>query len=181
MSIINHDFKHIFIHNPKTAGSSMERQPWIGGNGHAPASTLVPQAPDYFSWGFVRHPCDRLLSFWASAIQHAPKWPTIEAAGGFNEFIFGLPKANHPRQNALISQAVMFCYPDEKVAVDFVGRFEYVNDDWPKVCDHIGVDCEPLPRANASEHKPWRAAYTREMIVVVQDVYQEDFRVFGYE
>ena len=62
MSIINHEHKHIFIHNPKTAGTSMESCEWVGGKGHRTARQLVPQAPDYWSWGFVRHPLDRIVS-----------------------------------------------------------------------------------------------------------------------
>lgn len=34
MSCVNHNYKHIYIHIPKNAGSSIEQRPYVGGDGH---------------------------------------------------------------------------------------------------------------------------------------------------
>lgn len=180
MSIINHQYRHVFIHVPKTAGTSMERQPWVGGNSHAPASQLVAEAPEnYFSWGFVRHPCDRLLSFYSAAIQHSPTWPEVEAAESFEALVLSLsldgrlPPGTTPQWRFL-------CDRDGWLLVDFVGRFERLNADWATVCRRVGVPETRLPHRNASRHAPWREVYSDEMIAAAQKCYRRDFEIFGY-
>ena len=73
VSHINREYKHVFIHNPKAAGTSMEKLHFVGGAGHATARNLCPIAPEFFSWGFARHPCDRLIATYAAAWQHGKR------------------------------------------------------------------------------------------------------------
>ena len=66
---INDEHKHIFIHVPRTAGRSMKRASFVGGSGHNPMwwykekyLDVCDFYDDYFTWGFVRNPFDRLVS-----------------------------------------------------------------------------------------------------------------------
>jgi hypothetical protein len=68
MSIVNHDYKHVFIHVPKTAGSSMELLPWVGGSSHQTIYQYRDAPADYYRWAFVRNPMSRFLSAYRSYI-----------------------------------------------------------------------------------------------------------------
>lgn len=181
MSIINHDFKHIFIHVPKTAGTAMEHMWFVGGNSHASASHLVPQAPHYFSWGFVRNPYDRLLSVYTSLMQHSKPGKWLPADMSFQDFVQLLPEKK-PAVCHVWPQARFLCWSNGSVAVDFVGRFEQLQSDWLKVCRRLSISGpnRPLQRRNTSNHDEWRSCYTPEMAAIVADLYRVDFETFGY-
>jgi len=179
MSFINHQYRHVFIHVPKTAGTSMERQAWVGGNSHATARSFVPLARDYFSWGFVRHPCDRLVSVYYSACQHGGPHPRTQSYGGFADFVYRLEECM-PELIHIRPQIEFLCDRTGKILVDFIGRFERLQQDWAQVCRQIGVPVLPLPRHNGSSHPPWRELYSRELLEIVRAFYATDFSVFGY-
>lgn len=152
----------------------MERLWFIGGNGHNPARRLVTEAPDYFSWGFVRNPYDRLVSVYHSVVK-----TVTEYAETFERFVLDLPRC--PKNFVHVRKQVEFlCWPDGSVAVDFVGRFESLEDDWQKVCGHIGVS-GPLPKLNATNHGPWADEHTPATIKHTNELYADDFSTFGYE
>ena len=77
MSNYNKKLNHIFIHIPKTAGSSMENQPWVGGRGHLRIQAFAEQGLDIekiFVWCFVRNPYDRLVSAYRSHVRLKKKF-----------------------------------------------------------------------------------------------------------
>lgn len=73
MSCINTRYKHVFIHVPKTAGSSIESSSWVGGSSHQTLYELRAENPSFIRWGFVRDPVTRFVS----AYRHytLPRWP----------------------------------------------------------------------------------------------------------
>ena len=40
--------------------------------------------------------------------------------------------------------------------VDFIGRFENLNNDLKTICENINVEYTPLPHKNKSTHKPYQ-------------------------
>ena len=73
----------------------------------------------------------------------------------------------------------------EKIAVDFVGRFESFQTDFGIICDRIGIDqqkIKPLNRiTNRSNHKHYSEYYTQETRAIVQNLYQRDIDCFNYK
>ena len=179
MSTINHEHRHVFIHVPKTGGTAMEREPWVGGNGHATAAQLVPQAPDYFAWGFVRHPCDRLLSAYSAACQHGGPYLDVARAGSFESFVSRLEELS-PGFPHSWPQTHFLCDLSGRILVDFVGAFENLQNDWRILCARVGVPCAPLPRLCTTEHPPWEQVITRPLRKMIQRHYAADFEVFCY-
>ena len=66
-----------------------------------------------------------------------------------------------------------------KAYVDFAGRFETLAEDFSIVAKRLGLR-EPLPTGNASEHQPYRDAYSKRMRAIVADLYAADIDAFDY-
>ena len=64
MTGYNEQYDVLFIHVPKTAGSSMEKAEFVSGAGHRPYWAIEEQTRKQagFSFGFVRNPYDRFVS-----------------------------------------------------------------------------------------------------------------------
>lgn len=64
--------------------------------------------------------------------------------------------------------------------VDFVGRFESLEDDFAHCADKLGVDVRRLPHANESQRSSYRDYYTDRTAVIVGNLYSRDVEYFGY-
>jgi hypothetical protein len=72
---------------------------------------------------------------------------------------------------------------DGKVAVDFLGRYETLNQDFHKALADIGISAGPLPTANASD-KPrdrYREFYNDTTRKLVAEWYALEIAEQGYE
>jgi chondroitin 4-sulfotransferase 11 len=193
MSIIRPDYMVLFIHVPKTAGSAMEQQDFLGGGGHKWAADFI-QRPylrtawsRLFKFAFVRNPWDRFVS-----VYH--KWPpTRNHPDRFKHFVlndfrkhgFNVPKMKKNQWRRLhhhfLPQYYFICDGDRNILVDFVGRYENLNRDWEYVCDYIGVPRRELPIVNKGQHRPYQEYYDRQTADVIAEMYADDIELFGYE
>ena len=169
--MIDHNYKCIFIHIPRTGGTSIEQG--IRGNApyldigrqdkhllthHILASTskkiYAEHWDDYFKFSFVRNPWSRMVSttkfprFFGAHIENGllniegylEKFPKIEID----------PRSksrDHPLDN-IIDGAVYLNILNEKL--DFIGKFENLQEDFDTVCDKIGVPPQKLPHISKS-------------------------------
>jgi hypothetical protein len=65
--------------------------------------------------------------------------------------------------------------------VDFIGRFERLEEDFARVRMHVGLS-EQLASTNRGRSRPasYRDSYDQEMIDRVARVYRRDIELFGY-
>jgi len=176
MSIVNKKYGHVFVHVPKTGGTSMERTWFVGGNDHEKIERMDSPS-DCFRWGFVRNPFDRLVSVHSAIWQHPNKLLRKFVPKDFDEFVQALPDL---REFVHITPQVKFLCIKGKIAVDFVGRYEDLYRDWAFVCWNIGRYAT-IPHINKTEHKPWGEYYTSPQTVdAAIEYYKDDFKVFGY-
>jgi len=64
--------------------------------------------------------------------------------------------------------------------VDFVGRFESLEEDVGKVCEKIGVDFK-LPHVNKTKRRDVDSSLTDEGKNRVRELWSRDFEMLGYE
>ncbi len=66
--------------------------------------------------------------------------------------------------------------------VDFIGRFENLDEDWRRLCKAIGTDYAPLKRHNAEFHvDDYREHYTDGLRDLVAGFYADEIKEFGFD
>jgi len=65
--------------------------------------------------------------------------------------------------------------------VNFIGRFEKLDDDWEKLCGIVGMDHHPLEKYNIVDHGDYRGYYTAETRDIVAERYAKEIEIFGFK
>jgi hypothetical protein len=123
---------------------------------------------DYFKFTFERNPWDRQVSwYWFKSVRP-------QKGRSFEAFMRNRRRAYVPNFD-LYSQ-------NDKVVVDFVGRYEQMQDDWLKVLRNIGLDeSTALPLANVSERRrDYREVYNERTKAIVGDWYSREISLLCY-
>lgn len=198
MSIINEEQNYIFVHVPKTAGTSMESI--LGGTGHTNLYELRKRVKsnfnDYLRIAFVRNPYDRFVSayHYTIAAKNIP-YSIDEEAGKIVE------KYKHDMKqlikkadlNKLCSLSFHFrpqnwflCLGDSDginrngvVGVNFLGYFENIREDWTDLCDKLHKE-PSLQHSRRTKRGPWQEYYDTESANIIYELYKRDFELFHY-
>ncbi len=201
---VSHRF--LFIHVNKVAGTSVQHalqrfaeQPLRDGRSrlkhrlnltrdfskrpyaeHIHASRLQAQLPpavfdEYFKFAFVRNPWDWLVSSYNYLCSNSihRHHAQVAAMNSFEEY------ADFEIKRGKRSQSVFVCDADQ-VIVEYLGRFETLDDDFATVCRHLNIDAG-LPHVNESKHRDYREHYTDKVAEKVAEHWQSDIRLFAYE
>ena len=183
----------LFIHVPKSAGRSVVRGLFdVKSVEHAPAEWYQQLDPDkferYFKFSFVRNPWDRAVSAYtylgrggSAASEEDAQWSSfVKRFESFDDFVCRWMSADNIMRNALFTpQAVFLKDMFGQVAMDFVGRFEHLEQDFRRVAQRLQVDGE-LPHLNQSRSQPYQAFYTERSRDIVARLYAEDIAAFDY-
>ncbi|MEP9362453.1 sulfotransferase family 2 domain-containing protein [Nocardioides sp. CN2-186] len=199
----------LFVHVQKTGGSTIDAM-WDDevpdarkGKGllrHAPYAKIVkaePELEDYWSFGFVRNPWARMVSWWSMAVdferrlergkeETTRKWekqrriwaPLVEYNDTFEKFVLEGPEG-HPRLGR--PQINMLTAKGGGIGVDFIGRTENLVADMNVARERLGLEpVAELPRRNKSKHRHYSTYYTDETRERVAELYAPDIEEFGY-
>ena len=213
---ISHEHRCLFVHIPKTGGTSIETA--LGmysrgnrenvdrlfgavrssdlkrlglGSGYLQHLTLLemhavrPDWPfaDYFSFSFVRNPWDRMVSSFSKKDAHLLR----EARGrdveleelSFEDYVRATGEIEHAH---LRPQAEFVTDADGEVAVDFVGRFESLAEDFQEVCKRAGIQKQlPHEKKSLRSERDYRRYYDAATRRVIEDRYRRDIDLFDYE
>lgn len=225
--MICREFNCLFVHIPKTAGQSIEQffmdrlnldwdrdreilllqsnsDPSLGTEklAHLSASEYVDcghvspeEFSGFFKFSFVRNPWERILSEYRyrNYFQHR----------SFRDFVLNkLPKPGWDDQyRHVMPQYDMLHDRNGKLMVDFVGRFETLQQDFDRVCERLGISDSVLPHRNRSDKKSrglkrkirnalylngenrltaLEEFYDEETRAAVAEYYRHDIEAFGY-
>ena len=132
---------------------------------------------DYFKFGFVRNPYDRFVSVCAMLNKRNPGYRSRETA--FMKRALTIPRF---RQRVLVRpQVEMLLDESGELGMDFVGRYETLQESFGTACRQIGIAEVDLQPSNASEHDAYESYYDDELFATVTAFYRRDFEAFGYE
>lgn len=198
--MIIHKHKFVFVHIPKTGGSSIElmfdpeKEVEHGGLSKVKHKTFgdllkdYPPIGDYFKFTFVRNPWDLAVSLWSFLQQHNSVKAFTEdltfeelLADGFSQKLKRIIDKHTSWDYALIKliEYGQMHWIDSRL--DFIGRTENLQSDFNQVCDQIGVEHHTLPRSNATERKHYSTYYCRRTKEMVEKRFRKDIEYFGYE
>lgn len=132
---------------------------------------------DYFKFACVRNPYERFVSACAMLNRRNPGY-----AGNETSFMKRALGVRRFRERALVRpQADMLVDERGALGMDFVGRYETLQQSFDEVCGRLGITAPPLTQGNATEHGAWAEYYDDELLRVVTEFYRRDFDVLGYE
>ncbi|MEN8175753.1 MAG: sulfotransferase family 2 domain-containing protein [Pseudomonadota bacterium] len=229
-----HQLKCLFVHIPKTAGQSIEQalMQRLGAGPEDRPSLLLVHNPDrrrgpprlahltaaeylelgylnaeqfdsYYKFSIVRNPWARLVSEY-NYRRHYKRFD-------FRTFVLRRLPQPGPTQayRHVMPQRDYLFDARGRQLVDFIGRLENIDEDYPRLRDRLGLPPGPLPHVNRSAAKATRsrtglplldglkrtiyekrrarrtfAHYTRyydaETRDRVTELYADDIRTFGY-
>jgi hypothetical protein len=78
-------------------------------------------------------------------------------------------------------QCQQLCSADGDVALDYVGRYEDLQESYDFICERIGLSKNELCKNNSSEHSRYTKYYDDDLRQKVADFYEEDLRLFSYD
>lgn len=199
----------IFVHIPKTGGTSIEdviwgsdhssrteKQLWMGavrpgfnkyqsgGLQHLLATQIRQEVGQsvfdrFWKFAFVRNPWDRVVSQycymkkrkdlrrhsgmrrWTSLKKYLRLIQKVEHVQWYEQWRFILDKDGHR-------------------LVDFIGRFENLQQDFQSVMTRLGRPNEKLPHTMKSQRTHYSDYYDQESLDTVAQMYQRDIELLGY-
>ena len=182
--------RFVFVHINKTAGISIERALGIEFTQHFTIEELRQKFgskvfENTFKFSFVRNPWDKVVSHYEfrtltnkTGLKDHPlsfkEWVNL-AYNKKDPKYYNNPKMFMPQVDWLTDD-------DGKIAVDFIGRFERLQEDFDEVCDQIGLAKKKLTHQNRSrnDNSDYRAYYDEQTEAIVRNYFQRDCEVFGY-
>ena len=205
--IISHRHKFIFFAVPKTATHTIrealrqhtdendwEQQVLYGQqflpipeiarlkHGHISAEQIRPHLDDdvwndYFKFGFVRNPFDRFVSTCFFLNRSDPNFAQVAVP-----FMKDRLQRHRFQQRILVKpQYQQLCWSGGDVALDYIGRYESLQQSYDEICARIGIPGNELGVKNTSKHKTFDSYYDDDLRSSVAEFYAEDLRIFDYE
>lgn len=220
--VISRKHRCVFVHVPKTGGQSVEHvflrshgldwktraplllrknpDPSLGppSLAHLTAAEYVgcghlsPEEFDaFFVFAFVRNPWSRLVSEWRYRYQ--------SRGIDFRSFVLeAFPEPSWSDASTHVMAQHDFLYDDTgRCLVDFVGRYERLQEDFATVAARVGLESADLPHVNRSADRgrrkgrgtkttaapalPYPAYYDDETREAVAARYAVDIATFAYE
>ena len=206
--IISHKHKFVFFANSKCASSTIEtilagynddkritlldwknskRAVWRQGRHtrfgreHIIPSKVHYQIEEvlseYFTFMFCRNPWDWVLSQFCWNFRYAANRMKVFNKKKFYRIEAFLSTSKHSAKY----QSDYLWDRDGKLCIDYIGRFENLQEDFNTICDKIGIPEQELPHKNKNKHNHYTEYYDDETKEIVAKKYRKDIEYFGYK
>ena len=206
--MISHEYKFIYLHPPKTAGTSIERSLSNLCEYHTSKHQYMcythycfdncgkdkKRFNEYFKFCSVRNPWERMFSFY-KFYNNIPFGSRRDASKSqFTKFVKDVFTL---KDRAEVQNVIDFCsiveYPSKgnknfldtisqetKIAVDFFIRFEKLQEDFDYACERIGIEKRKLPHSYRTKKLNYVDFYEEDIIEKVGMKFKKDIDYFGY-
>jgi Sulfotransferase family len=196
-----------FVHVQKTGGVTVGRmleaslpdlrQVPAAGVKHYTLAQGLAEEPDlaaYWTFGFVRNPWARMVSWWSmvqkfkeDAAEGSERKQAHFQRNGFLRAVREYPdfdtfvRQGPEEFERLRTPQVTYLEAGDR-SVDFVGRTEALENDVAKVFEHLGVpQPDKVPHVNKSPHAHYTTYYSAASRQRVAELFAPDLEAFDYE
>ena len=187
--------KTIFIHIPKTAGTSVKMffgQRHLTDQAHERIATMKKDYPEiydsYRKFTIARNPYDRMVSwyFFLKLRGNTSAWvrdvnnSTLNFSDWLKNHATIFPQVEEPYGRGTFSPQFSWIYDFELKTIDpavTIIKYENLNDE----LDEFFGEKINLPMMNKSDHDNYSTYYNRESLDIVNTLYEKDFEIFNYE
>ena len=186
--MINHELKFIFIHVPRTGGTSIEWH-WLEGwyeDKHFSAKEKIDLVGkkiwnEYFKFSFVRNPWDWMISqYKARAIGTIPYRMGDLWVAEFRKTLPDFIRQYRPFPHEKLTQSDYL-----NLDLDFVGKYENREKDLKFISEKIGFEISHKKRGGIVKRHgqliDYWEIYNDESKKIVAEKFKEDIDRFGYE
>ena len=186
----------LFIHIEKTAGSSIHkalykaREPnviiperWDGStiiNFHKTADFYLQNMGrekfnNHFKFAFVRNPWTKIVSHW----KYIKKFHRFDRPiNTFEQFIL---EEHNWTPTVFKAQTDYILDNSGNLLVDFIGRFENLENDFNKIANKCNLKHDGLSKENASSETDYYQYYNSKTYAMVENKCKRDINYFGYK
>lgn len=203
---ISHEYQCIFVHIPRTGGSSIEDalaltnpgnkedlatlSGWID-SAELRAQQFVSPVLQHLAFREIQRlvPEETVSSYFAFAMVRNP-WDRLLSNYLFerNHFFHFNPDAQSymaltdyiDQLNPFLRQSQSDFVEDQHGCLDFVGRFENLTEDFSRVAARLHRRPPPLAHLNRTRHDHYSRYYCDESREKVATLYGRDIETFGY-
>ena len=150
-------------------------------HGHISVQQIAPHLEravweNYFKFAIVRNPFDRFISICFFLNRQNPKF--TETPLEWMKSAIVVPRF---RRRVLVApQHLQLTDAQGTLAMDYVGRYETLQDSVDEICGKLQIESTPLIKKNSSDHQQYREYYDDELKSMVGKFYREDLKQFGY-
>ena len=134
----------------------------------------------YFKFVFVRNPWDWLLANFCYNFRFLSQFLKKFDKEHFDAIWYFLKFHNQSLGSENYFQ-YNFAFDNGKQIVDYIGRFETLQDDFDEICRKISIPVQKLPHDNRTEHLDYNTLYTPEALEMVRNKFEQDIVLFDYK
>ena len=194
--MISHKKKAVFVHIPRTAGTSIEAELKKHGRvsiassdiqscpcqhicaGHSTAletkSDLGKNWNNYYTFTIVRNPWDRMVSVYEYIFQ-SDKWMKYPI---FSRWI--IQNKRNIKRSIARPQTDWILDENGNVLVDHIFKFEDLKTAWKQICNDLDIEHNALEMLLPSIHDHYSKYYSPKTVEIVRETYKEEIEMFNY-
>lgn len=188
--IISHELKFIFIHVHRTGGTTVSNILLTQLKGkvktrpqHENARTadcaLIEKYKDYFIFGFVRNPWERMLS-WYSLINKHDMRSIAEKKKDFENFLENNLAFKLLDNSFHYNQLDYFTNANNEMLGSKMFRYEHFENELKELFKLLAIAETDIPVINDTSPKNYRDYYTEKSIALINEKCKKDIDYFGY-
>lgn len=188
--VVSHNLKFIFIHIHRTGGTTITNllRQELGnkltfftqhGNTATSEKEILDKHADYFTFGFVRNPWERMLS-WYSLLNKNNSDTIDQTRQKFQDFLeldqaFGIGDSYFH-----YNQLDYFPVIKDSTGSIKIYRYEKFEEETYKLFDHLGFKLNEIPVINPTKPKVYQEFYTAKSKELVAQKCKKDIAYFEY-
>ena len=149
------------------------------------AKEMLPRElfDNLFKFAFVRNPWDLQISSYHHIRRERPH--LLAGINDFEQFLRWKLDPARPYQyhidTSIELQSDYLVDLNGKIIVDFIGKYEQLQEDFDEVCRRIGITSKTLPhKRKATDRSDYRQYYNDDTARLVADNFRRDIENFGY-